>query len=71
MYIMYIKTSITIHTWKPELEIQRSHFKKSFYRSESHCRYFCQSGSGFMILKQEYVPAENSEAVSYQTAAFK
>lgn len=54
-------------SWK----IQRSHFKKSFCRSESHFRYYCQSRSVFMILKQRYVPPENSEAVSYQTAAFK
>lgn len=66
-----MKKSITIHAWKPELEIQRSHFKKSFCRSESHLRYYCQSGSVFMILKREYVPRENSEAVLYQTASFK
>lgn len=54
-------------SWK----IQRSHFKKSFCRSESHFRYYCQSRSVFMILKQGYVPPETSVAVLYQTAAFK
>lgn len=69
MCIMYIK--IRLHRRKPELEIQKSHFKKSFCSSESHFMYYCQRGSVFMILKQEYVPPENSEAVLYQTAAFK